>query len=120
MKNYIPNRYNLTYNKTWIFDLDGTILEYEGLQNKGLDKLLPGVQELWSSFDEKDMIILITGRPSSLKQKTLHFLNECGIRYDFAIFDAPFGERTIINDFKNSGAPTAFSWNVFRNAGFTI
>lgn len=121
MKNYLPNKYNLSgYTKTWIFDLDGTILEFESLQDKGYDRLLPGVQELWNTFDDKDMIILITARPSSLKEKTLNFLNKCGIRYDLAIFDAPYGERTIVNDFKKSGEPTAFSWNVFRDAGFNI
>jgi hydroxymethylpyrimidine pyrophosphatase-like HAD family hydrolase len=116
----IPFQFNTQYSKTWFIDLDGTILEFEGLQKKGKDTLLPGVLELWNTIDKDDMIIIVTGRSSSYRDETEKFLKQNNIRYDYILFDLNMGERIVINDNKHDGSHTAFGWCVERNKGFTL
>ena len=45
-----------TLSKTWVFDLDGTLLKHNGYKIDGKDTLLPGVKEYLATIpDEDDM-----------------------------------------------------------------
>jgi histidinol phosphatase-like enzyme len=115
----IPFKFKSEHPKTWFFDLDGTILEYNLIFSAiGKDKLLPGVKELWAAIPKKDFIVLVTARPMYLKDVTLKFLEKNGIRFDHVIFDLPRGERILVNDEKPGNITTAYAWNVERNKGF--
>ena len=107
-------------NKTWILDLDGTILLHNGhIKKPYKDTLLPGVKEFFENeVKVNDFVLLTTARTKEYKQKTVKFLNENKIRYDKIIFGLPHGERILINDEKNSGLKTSYGINVKRNEGF--
>lgn len=102
--------------KTWIFDLDGTIVKHRGyLEDKEL--VLNGVHDLLNNIPRTDMIIIITGRPKEDKEVTINNLKLLNIRYDHIIFDAGSGARILINDTKPSGYKTAHSFCAVRNFG---
>lgn len=103
-------------NKTWIFDLDGTILKHNGYKNGG-DVLLPGVIEFFTNIKDDDRVIILTARSSSFKEETEKFLNENNIRYDLIVYNLPVGERIIFNDMKPSGLKTAYAYNLKRDEG---
>lgn len=102
-------------NKTWIFDIDGTIVKHNGYKTDGKDTLLEGVKEFFQTIPEEDMIILITSRREEYKEITEKFLKENKIRYDYIIYNAPYGERILVNDKKESGLRTALAINTKRN-----
>lgn len=104
--------------KTYIFDLDGTILKYNLIFTEDRDELLPGVKDLWNTFDPEDMIILTTARPKKFKEQTIQFLNDNNIRFNHIIFDLPRGERILVNDKKPDVDITAIAINVERDKGF--
>lgn len=99
MNNFILS----SLNHTWIFDLDGTLVKHNGYKIDGEDSLLPGVKEFFRQLPQEDMIIFITSRKSDYRQQTESFLRKEGIFYNHIIFDAPYGERIIVNDNKPSG-----------------
>ncbi len=105
-----------TLPKTWIFDLDGTIVEHNGYKHGG-DILLPGVLEFWKQIPERDFILILTSRTSDEKYNTEKFLRDNKIRYNKIIFDMPMGERILINDDKPSGLPMSISIRRERNEG---
>lgn len=114
----IPFSLSNNLNRTWIVDLDGTIFKHNAYID-GDDILLPGVKELWEEFLPNDMIIIVTARDKNEINKTIHSLESHNLRYDHIIFDAPTGERVIINDTKpDYGLKTAIAWNVERDKGF--
>lgn len=94
---------------TWIFDLDGTLLKHNGYKTENGDTVLPGVLDFIQKIPNTDMIIIITSRPEANRAQTEHFLKKTGIKYNHIIFDAPPGERILINDTKPSGLITAIS-----------
>lgn len=98
-----------TLPHTWIFDIDGTIVKHNGYLTAEGDTLLDGVAEFFANIPEKDMIILITARTSDARDMTEKFLAANNIRYDHIIFDAPVGERIVINDNKPSGLVMAYA-----------
>lgn len=100
---------------TWIFDLDGTILKHNGYLIDGNDSFIPQAKEFISSLPEKDMIVFISSRKEEYRTATEKFLNKHKIRYSHIIFEAPFGERILVNDMKPSGLKTAYSINLTRN-----
>lgn len=102
--------------KTWIFDLDGTLVIHRGYE-VGPDILLEGISNLFSKIPNNDMIIIVTGRPEKDKEVTINNLKQLGLRYNHIIFDAGAGARIVINDTKPSGYKTAHSLPVIRNAG---
>ena len=104
-----------TLGKTWLFDLDGTIVKHNGYLNEGHDTLLGGVKEFFSSISDKDKIVIITSRKREFADNTEKFLRSNGIRFDHIIYDLPYGERILINDRKPSGLKTALSINVKRD-----
>ena len=99
---------------TWIFDVDGTICVHNGYK-KGEDVILEGVKELFSQIPDDDMIILLTSRKSEEKTNLINFMRKHELRFDHIIFDAPMGERILINDDKPSGLKTAYAINKKRD-----
>ena len=104
-----------TLPKTWLFDLDGTLLKHNGYKINGVDTVLPGVREYINSIPAEDMIIILTARTDAYKQMTIDFLAEQGIRYDEILFNMPMGERILINDRKPSGLDMSVAINLDRN-----
>lgn len=102
--------------KTWILDIDGTIVKHNGYKLDGKDTLLPGALEFLRSIPEEDKIVFLTSRIDSEKELTLRFLEENGIRYDDIIWNAPYGERILVNDAKPSGLKTALAVNTIRDS----
>lgn len=109
---------NLTLSNlshTWLLDLDGTILKHNGYKLDGQDSFIDGAKEFLSSLPDEDMIIFITSRTEEYRAITEKFLRENNIKYNFIIFNAPYGERILINDAKPSGLNTAISICTTRN-----
>ncbi len=104
-----------TLPKTWIFDLDGTLVKHNGYKLDGKDTLLVGVKEYLSKIPKEDKIIIFTSRTEKYSEITRQFLRENDIRYDKILFDMPMGERIIVNDRKPSGIDMAVAVNVDRN-----
>lgn len=102
-------------SKTWIFDIDGTIAKHNGYKIDGHDTLLEGAKEFMQNIPETDMIVFVTSRTDEFKQQTLDFLSENNIRYNHIIFNAPYGERIIINDKKPSGLEMSVAINTNRD-----
>jgi len=105
--------------KTWILDVDGTIVKHNG-HLQGQDILLPGVSEFLSTLSPEDKVILLTAREKKYSESLINFLKEKKIKYDQIIFDMPKGERILINDSKPSGLETAFAINIKRDSGLDI
>ncbi len=101
--------------KTWILDLDGTLLVHDGPYILGRDEFLPGAREFLDSIPPRDMIILLTARSDYEKAHTMRFLKENHVRYDHIIFNAGEGERIMINDMKPDGLVTAYAVNTVRD-----
>ena len=104
-----------TLGHTWVLDLDGTIVKHNGYKIDGKDTLLDGALEFLSGIPEKDMIVFVTSRKDRYKEMTTTFLKENNIRYDYIIFDAPYGERILINDNKPSGLQMGMAINKKRD-----
>lgn len=104
-----------TLSKTWIFDLDGTVLKHNGYKIDGIDTLLDGVKEYMNSIPLEDYILILTSRTDEYRETTLSFLKEKGIRYNEILFNIPMGERIVVNDRKPSGIDMAVAINVDRD-----
>lgn len=100
---------------TWVFDIDGTIVKHNGYKLDGKDTLLDGAKSFLDNIPEGDMIVFITSRTDEYKQLTIDFLAEKGIRYNHIIFNAPYGERLIVNDDKPSGLHCSVAVNLKRD-----
>lgn len=101
--------------KTWILDLDGTIVKHNGYKLDGYDTLLPGAKRFLSNIGSADMVIFITSRTQECADMTERFLKNHAIRYNQIIYGAPYGERILINDRKPSGLKTAVAINTQRD-----
>lgn len=88
---------------TWILDLDGTIVKHNGYKIDGVDTFLDGAKDFLDGIPEKDMVIFLTSRADEHRELTESFLHDSGVRYDYIIFGAPYGERILVNDDKPSG-----------------
>ena len=104
-----------TLPKTWLFDLDGTLLKHNGYKIDGVDTVLPGVREYINAISAEDTIIILTARTEEYKQMTIGFLAEQVIRYDEILFNMPMGERILINDRKPSGLDMSVAINLDRD-----
>lgn len=104
-----------TLPKTWIFDLDGTILKHNGYKTDGEDSLLPGAKEYIASIPKEDKIVIFTSRTVEYKAQTVYFLETNHIRYDEILFQMPVGERIVVNDRKPSGIEMAVALNIERD-----
>ena len=105
--------------KTWVLDIDGTIVKHNGYKIDGYDSFLPGAKEFLQSIPDKDMIIFITARTDDCRKMTVDFLQTNGIRYDQIIFNAPYGERSLVNDRKPSGLNMSVAINTERDRFMT-
>ncbi len=104
-----------TLPKSWIFDLDGTILKHNGYKLDGTDTLLDGVRDYLEAIPKEDKIIIMTSRTPEYREKTVDFLKAHEIRFDEILFGMPFGERILVNDRKPSGRDMAIAVNVDRD-----
>lgn len=104
-----------TLAKTWIFDLDGTLLKHNGYKLDGRDTLLPGAKAYLDELPDEDRVLILTSRTEEYREETLRFLKENGIRYDEILFNMPMGERILVNDRKPSGLDMAVAVNLDRD-----
>lgn len=109
-----------TLGHTWILDIDGTIVKHNGYLIDGEDSFLPGAEAFLKSISSQDMVIFVTSRKEEYRGLTENFLLGHGIRYDYIIFGAPYGERVLVNDNKLSGLKTGIAVNISRNQDFNI
>lgn len=109
-----------TLNHTWILDLDGTIVKHNGYIIDGCDTLIPESKIFLNSIPVDDMIIFVTSRTDQYRDLTEKFLRENGIRYDAIIYNAPYGERILINDNKPSGLEMTKGISVKRDEGISL
>lgn len=105
--------------KTWLIDVDGTLVKHNGHLNGG-DQLLPGVKDFFAKISITDKVILLTAREKKYESELRKFLEREQIRHDQIIFDLPIGERIVINDKKPSGLKTAHSVNLERDGGIFL
>ena len=104
-------------NKTWIFDLDGTLVIHNGYKC-GEDTLLPGIKDFFhNNVTDTDYVLITTARHSEFKGIAEKCFLENQIRYNKIIYDMPNGERILMNDIKPSGLKTAYSYNLDRDIG---
>lgn len=106
-------------DKTWLIDVDGTILKHNGYEFGG-DEVLEGVKDFYSQISDSDKIILLTARIEEDIDDLKTFLDENNLRYDYIISDLPHGERILINDTKPSGLKTAYAINKVRDEALNI
>ena len=104
-----------TLPKTWILDLDGTILKHNGYKIDGTDTLLDGAKEYLDALPVDDRIVILTSRTDEYRDITLDFLKENNIRYNDIVFNIPYGERIVLNDRKPSGLDMAVAINMDRD-----
>ena len=104
-----------TLPKTWILDLDGTLLLHNGCRMPEGDQVLAGARAFLDGLPREDYILILTSRAQAEADSTLAFLREQGIRYDKILFDMPMGERIVVNDRKPSGLDMAWAVNLDRN-----
>ena len=71
-----------TLPKTWVFDVDGTLVIHNGHLRPQGDELLPGVKEFFASLPAQDAVVLLTARKKELGPALEAFLTANGIRYD--------------------------------------
>jgi len=95
--------------KTWILDIDGTLVKHNGYKIDGHDELLPGVQAFFERLAPEDCVILLTARPPEQIPALKQFLAQHRLRYNHLISSCPLGERILINDAKPSGLCMAYA-----------
>lgn len=106
--------------KTWLIDIDGTLLFHNGHKTQGGDRLLGGVRKFFATIAPSDKIILLTARNKSEIPALEAFLARENLHYDEIIADLPAGERILINDTKPSGLKTAYAISKARNTPLEI
>lgn len=107
-------------NKTWIIDIDGTLVKHNGYKIDGYDTLLDGVKEFFNKVSPDDKIVLLTAREGEYLEDLKCFLKQNNIRYDYLLTDMPMGERILVNDRKPSGLDMAFAINKNRDEKLCI
>lgn len=107
-------------SKTWILDVDGTIVKHNGYKVDGYDTLLDGVEAFFATLPAEDKVILLTARKEEYLPALKEFLKTKKIRYDYLLTGMPMGERILVNDKKPSGLATAYAINKERDSKLTI
>lgn len=106
--------------KTWILDIDGTLVKHNGYKIDGHDTLLDGVKEFFEKISPDDKVVLLTARQEKYLPALKEFLKANNIRYDYLLTDMPMGERILVNDRKPSGLDMAFAINKNRDENLDI
>lgn len=106
--------------KTWLLDLDGTLVKHNGYKLDGKDTLLPDIGQLLAQIHPEDTVVILTSRKREQRKETEFFLQKHGIPYDHIIFELPYGERILINDKKPSGRKMAFAVNTQRDEAYRL
>lgn len=106
--------------KTWILDIDGTLVKHNGYKIDGYDTLLDGVKEFFETLSPDDKVVLLTARKEEYLPTLKNFLAKNNIRYDVLLTDMPMGERILVNDRKPSGLNMAFAINKDRDKSLNI
>lgn len=106
--------------KTWVFDVDGTIVKHNGHLTQEGDQLLPGVKEFFEHIPATDVIVLMTARKAAEQDALKSFLAKNHIRFDYLLSDMPQGERILVNDRKPSGLQTAYAVNKDRDQALNL
>lgn len=101
--------------KTWVFDIDGTIVKHNGYKIDGEDTFLPGAKEFLLTIPATDKVVLLTSRTEEYKEKTEQFFEKNGVEYHAIIYGVPYGERILVNDRKPSGLNMAIAVNTTRD-----
>ena len=109
-----------TLAKTWILDIDGTLVKHNGYKIDGHDTLLDGVKEFFEKISSDDKVVLLTARQEKYLPALKEFLKANNIRYDYLLTDMPMGERILVNDRKPSGLDMAFAINKNRDENWDI
>lgn len=109
-----------TLAKTWILDIDGTLVKHNGYKIDGHDTLLDGVKEFFEKISPEDKVVLMTARKEEYLPALKEFLAQNNIRYNYLLTDMPMGERILVNDRKPSGLDMAFAINKDRDKFFNI
>ena len=107
-------------NKTWILDIDGTLVKHNGYKIDGHDTLLDGVKEFFETLNPNDNVVMLTARKEEYLEDLKAFLKENNLRYDYLLTDMPMGERILVNDRKPSGLDMAFAINKNRDEELEI
>lgn len=102
-------------NHTWILDLDGTILKHNGYKIDGYDSFLDGAEDFLNTIPADDMVIFVTSRTDDYRKITEDFLLKHKVKYDTIVYNAPYGERILINDKKPSGLNMALAVSTERD-----
>ena len=82
-----------TLAKTWILDIDGTLVKHNGYKIDGHDTLLDGVKEFFEKISSDDKVVLLTARKEEYLPTLKDFLKANNIRYDYLLTDMTMGER---------------------------
>ena len=106
--------------KTWVLDVDGTLVKHNGYKIDGCDTLLDGVKEFFETLNPDDKVVLLTARKEEYLPALKVFLAKNNIRYDFLLTDMPMGERILVNDRKPSGLDMSFAINKNRDDVFNV
>ena len=106
--------------KTWVLDIDGTLVKHNGYKIDGYDTLLDGVKEFFETLSPDDKVVLLTARKEEYLPALKDFLAKNNIRYDFLLTDMPMGERILVNDRKPSGLDMSFAINKNRDDVFNV
>ena len=106
--------------KTWVLDVDCTLVKHNGYKIDGCDTLLDGVKEFFETLNPDDKVVLLTARKEEYLPALKDFLAKNNIRYDFLLTDMPMGERILVNDRKPSGLDMSFAINKNLDEVFNV
>lgn len=120
---YKKSKINLllsTLPKTWLLDIDGTIVKHNGHKLTDKEQLLPEVKNILErNIRIEDTIILTTSRKDNESNHIKELIKDickCNVKL---VSQLPHGERILINDQKESGLNTAYAINVKRDNGLS-
>ena len=60
--------------KTWVLDVDGTLVKHNGYKIDGYDTLLDGVSEFFDKLNPDDKVVLLTARKEEYLPALKEFL----------------------------------------------
>ena len=116
-----------------IFDIDGVLSDAAGRQHFidksskrdwdkffgscGEDPIIEEVVKLLSLLDEELLIVLLTGRPVSVREQTLSWLKRYALRWDLLIM-RNFGDHRAAKEFKSISVDQLRSYGVIPVLAF--